>query len=155
MAATIRKAVRADVPQILSCIRGIAEYEKLSHQVEADEATLEASLFDRQEAHVLLCEEAKKVLGFALYFYNFSTFKGRKGLYLEDLFVFPNHRGKGYGRKLFLSLVQIAKEEHCGRMEWVCLDWNSSAIDFYTSLGAKPMSDWTIYRLDEIDLEHL
>jgi len=151
----IRPAVREDVPLILKCILGIAEYEKLSHQVEATEDTLEKSLFDRHEASVLLGFIDQELIGFALYFYNFSTFKGKQGLYLEDLFVFPEHRHKGYGKAFFKALFQIAKEQDCGRMEWVCLDWNQPAIDFYNSLGAKPLDDWTIFRMDEKTLKQL
>jgi len=151
----IRKAIRSDTPLILECIRGIAEYEHLSDQVEATVSTLEASLFDRNEARVLLGFEGNQLIGFALYFYNFSTFKGKKGLYLEDLFVFEPFRHKGYGKAFFKELIQIAKQENCGRMEWVCLDWNQAAIDFYLSMNAKPMNDWTIYRLDEKTLKQL
>ncbi|MEG1910427.1 MAG: GNAT family N-acetyltransferase, partial [Bacteroidales bacterium] len=96
---------------------------------------------------VIIAYEEEKPVGFALYFYNFSTFKGRKGLYLEDLFVYPQHRGKGYGKALLLHLAQQAQEENCGRMEWIVLDWNQSAIDFYHSLGAKAMDEWTVFRL--------
>lgn len=151
----IRKAKREDTPLILSCIKGIAEYEKLSSQVEATDAILEKSLFDQKEANVLLGFLDQELIGFALYFFNFSTFKGRKGLYLEDLFIYPEHRHKGYGKAFFKQLIQIANEENCGRMEWVCLDWNQPAIDFYTSLGAKPLNDWTIYRLDEKTIKQL
>lgn len=152
---TIRKAERLDAPLVLKCIQGIADYEKLSNQVETNLETLEASLFDRNEAQVLLGFEDQSLVGFALYFYNFSTFKGKKGLYLEDLFIFEPYRHKGYGKAFFKELIEIAKKENCGRMEWVCLDWNQSAIDFYLSMNAKPMNDWTIYRLDENTLRQL
>jgi len=151
----IRKANIEDTPLILNCIKGIAEYEKLSHQVEATIASLETSLFTQEDAHVLLGFENGVNVGFALYFYNYSTFKGRKGLYLEDLFLFPEYRSKGYGKSFFKELIHIAKSENCGRMEWVCLDWNQPAIDFYHSLGAKSLDDWTIFRIDESTLKQL
>lgn len=151
----IRKASIEDTPLILNCIKGIAEYEKLSHQVEATIASLETSLFIQEDAHVLLGFENGVNVGFALYFYNYSTFKGRKGLYLEDLFLFPEYRSKGYGKSFFKELIHIAKSENCGRMEWVCLDWNQPAIDFYHSLGAKSLDDWTIFRIDESTLKQL
>jgi GNAT superfamily N-acetyltransferase len=133
-------------------IRGIAAYEGMADQVEADEVTLERTLFDEQSAHVLLAVSDDEIVGFALYFYNFSTFKGRKGLYLEDLFVEPGHRGNGHGKRLFERLMSIAAEEHCGRMEWVCLSWNQPALDFYAGYGAKKQDAWRVLRLDESDL---
>ncbi len=148
----IREATRDDVTDILNLIKGIAAYEKMADMVEADEATLERSLFDERMARVLLAEENGSVIGFALYFFNFSTFKGRKGLYLEDLFVYPEHRGKGYGKRLFERIKQTAKEEHCGRMEWVCLDWNKPALDFYARYGAEILDKWRVLRLSEEDL---
>lgn len=150
----ITKAERKDVLDVYKCIIGIAEYEKMLDQVETTPALLEQSLFDFKQAEVLLARIEGSLVGFALYFYNFSTFKGRKGLYLEDLFIFPEFRKKGYGKQLFLKLIQIANQENCGRMEWVCLNWNQPAIDFYLSLGAKPLEDWTIYRLDEKTLSN-
>lgn len=149
----IYKASRKDIKDIYNCIIGIATYEKMLDQVEMDEIQLEQSLFDYHEAEVLLAKENEKLVGFALYFFNFSTFKGKKGLYLEDLFVFPEYRKKGYGKQLFLELIQIANQEQCKRMEWVCLDWNQPAIEFYRSLGAKALDEWTIYRLDEKTLK--
>jgi len=145
----IREASRCDTELILGMIRGIAEYEKLLDQVETDAKILERELFDEKNARVILAFVEKQPVAFALYFYNFSTFKGKKGLYLEDLFVLPEYRGKGIGNSLFDYLVKQAKAENCGRMEWVCLDWNQPAIDFYKKKKAIPMSDWTIYRLDE------
>lgn len=142
-----RKAERGDTPRILGFIRQLAEYERLSSSVVATEEMLEKWLFDRRSAEVLFVEEDGVPVGFALYFYNFSTFEGRPGLYLEDLFVVPEHRGKGYGKGLFLHLAQIARREGCGRMEWVCLDWNARSIAFYKSLGAASQEDWTLYRL--------
>ena len=144
---SFRRAVREDTPLILSFIRGLAEYERMADQVVATEALLEQELFDRHGAEVLFALEDGKEVGFALYFYNFSTFLGRSGLYLEDLFVLPEHRGKGYGKALLRRLAQIACARGCGRMEWWCLDWNRPSIDFYLSLGAEPMRDWTVYRL--------
>lgn len=147
----IRSATRDDVPVILTLIKGIANYEQLLDQVEADEIILERELFIEKNAHVLLASIDGNIAGFALYFFNFSTFKGRKGLYLEDLFVKPDFRHKGIGHALFDYLVSIAKAKNCGRMEWVCLDWNQPAIDFYQKKKAKSMDGWKIYRLDEDD----
>ena len=144
---TFRYAQRGDAGLILRFIKGLAEYENMLDEVVADEATLEEWIFDRQRAEVLFALENGKEVGFALFFHNFSTFLGRSGVYLEDLFVFPEYRGRGYGRALLKRLAAIAVERKCGRLEWVCLDWNQPSIDFYLSLGAKPMSDWTIYRV--------
>ena len=124
-------------------------------QVVADEAILSDQLFQKKKAEVLFALEDGKEVGFALFFHNFSTFLGRAGLYLEDLFVLPEHRGKGYGKAIFRRLAAIARERGCGRMEWWCLDWNTPSITFYKSLGAEPMSDWTVYRLTEETLEKL
>ncbi len=142
-----RFATERDVPLILEFIRGLAEYERMLDQVVADEATLREQLFERKGAEVLFALEDGKEVGFALFFHNFSTFLGRSGLYLEDLFVWPEYRGKGYGKGLLRQLAVIAVERGCGRLEWVCLDWNQPSIDFYKSLGAEPQDDWTIYRL--------
>lgn len=142
-----RFAAERDVPLILEFIRGLAEYERMLDQVVADEATLREQLFVRKGAEVLFALEEGKEVGFALFFHNFSTFLGRSGLYLEDLFVWPEYRGKGYGKGLLRQLAVIAVERGCGRLEWVCLDWNRPSIEFYKSLGAEPQSDWTIYRL--------
>lgn len=143
-----RNAERKDTGLILRFIRELAEYEDLSDEVVADEATLETWIFDRQKAEVIFAlEESGKEVGFALFFHNFSTFLGRAGLYLEDLYVRPEYRGKGYGKGLLKKLASIAVERGCGRLEWWCLDWNEPSIDFYLSLGAEPMSDWTVYRL--------
>lgn len=144
-----RRAERADAALILDFILQLAQYEKIADQVEATPETIEHSLFDRNAAQVIFGMVDGKEVGFALYFYNFSTFTGRPGVYLEDLFVKPEYRGLGLGKGLLLKLVDIAKEQQCGRVEWVCLDWNKPSIDFYKSLGAKPMDDWTIYRLSE------
>ena len=142
-----RFATQADTSLILQFIRGLAEYEHLADQVVADEETLRQQLFERKGAEVLFALEGEREVGFALFFHNFSTFLGRSGLYLEDLFVWPEYRGKGYGKALLRQLAVIAVERGCGRLEWVCLDWNQPSIDFYKSLGAEPQSDWTIYRL--------
>jgi GNAT superfamily N-acetyltransferase len=145
----IRKAVRQDVPLILEFIKGIARYEKMENEVVATTELLEEQLFDKGRAEVIFAMEEGVEVGFALFFHNFSTFLGRGGLYLEDLFVYPEHRGKGYGKALFLELVRIANERGCGRMEWVCLNWNQPSIDFYLSMGAEPLNEWTTYRLNE------
>ena len=147
MGLTFRFAVERDTPLILEFIKGLADYEHLLDQVVADEVTLADQLFEKKNAEVLFALEDGKEVGFALFFHNFSTFLGRPGLYLEDLFVLPEHRGKGYGKAILQKLAAIALERSCGRMEWWCLDWNQPSIDFYRSLGAEPMSDWTVYRL--------
>ena len=144
---TFRFAKRKDVPLILSFIKSLAEYEKMSDDVVADEATLEEWLFDREKAEVLFAVADGTEVGFALFFHNFSTFLGRAGLYLEDLFVLPGYRGRGYGKAIVKKLAAIAVERGCGRLEWSCLDWNTPSIDFYLSLGAKPLSEWTTYRV--------
>lgn len=144
----IREANPADVPLILDLIKGIAEYEKLSHEVETTEEKLLHTLFGpKRYAEVLLCYEGNTAVGFALYFYNYSTFRAKPGIYLEDLFVYPEHRGKGYGKALLTTLIDKAKAEGCGRVEWCVLDWNKPAIDFYLALGAKPMDEWTTFRI--------
>lgn len=142
-----RAAVREDVPLILTFIRELADYEGMLDEVVADEATLEDWLFDRRAAEVVFALEEGREVGFALFFHNFSTFLGRSGVYLEDLYVRPEHRGKGYGKALLKRLARIALERGCGRLEWWCLDWNRPSIDFYLSMGAEPMSDWTVYRV--------
>lgn len=152
---TFRYAVRKDIPLIVQFIRDLAEYEKLLDEVVADEATLEEWIFDQKKAEVIFAMEKGKEVGFALFFHNFSTFLGRAGLYLEDLFVLPEYRGKGYGKQILQKLAAIAVERKCGRLEWWCLDWNQSSIDFYLSLGAEPMSDWTVYRISGDTLQDL
>ena len=148
MELTFRFAREADAPLILQFIRGLAEYEKMLDLVVADEATLADQLFQKKNAEVIFALEDGKEVGFALFFHNFSTFLGRSGLYLEDLFVLPEYRGKGYGKAILKKLASIAVERGCGRMEWWCLDWNKTSIDFYLSLNAEPMEEWTTYRLE-------
>lgn len=152
---TFRYAVRKDIPLILQFIRDLAEYEKLLDEVVADEATLEEWIFDQKKAEVIFAMQEGKEVGFALFFHNFSTFLGRAGLYWEDLFVLPEYRGKGYGKQILQKLAAIAVQRKCGRLEWWCLDWNQSSIDFYLSLGAEPMSDWTVYRISGDTLQDL
>ena len=147
MALTFRFAEESDTPLILQFIRELADYERMLDQVEADEATLRDQPFEKHHAEVLFALEDGTEVGFALFFHNFSTFLGRAGIYLEDLFVLPEHRGKGCGGALLRRLARIAKERGCGRLEWWCLDWNRPSIQFYLSLGARPMEDWTCYRL--------
>ncbi len=142
-----RFAERKDIPVILHFIKELAEYEKMSDEVVADEKILEEWIFDKQKAEVVFVLDGEKEAGFALFFHNFSTFLGRAGIYLEDLFVLPKYRSQGYGKALLKKLAQIAVERGCGRLEWSCLDWNQPSIDFYLSLNAVPMSDWTVYRL--------
>ena len=142
-----RFAERKDAALILEFINALAEYEKLSDEVIATPEALEEWIFDRRRAEVIFALEDGVEVGFALFFHNFSTFLGRAGLYLEDLFVKPVYRGRGYGKGLLSQLAKIARERGCGRLEWVCLDWNKPSIDFYKSLGAVPMDDWTIYRV--------
>lgn len=149
----IRPARVEDVPVILQLIHDLATYERAPEEVTATEEQLVDVFFgDRPAAEVLLAFEGEAAVGFAVYFYNFSTWLGRAGLYLEDLFVKPEMRGKGYGRALLVELAKIARQRECGRMEWAVLDWNEPAIKFYRSLGAKPMDEWTVFRLtrDEI-----
>ena len=150
-----RYAKREDTALILEFIRGLAEYEKMSDQVVADEKTLEEWIFDRQKAEVIFALADGREVGFALFFHNFSTFLGRAGLYLEDLYVKPEYRGMGYGKAILKKLAAIAVERGCGRLEWWCLDWNQPSIDFYRSLGAEPMSDWTVYRVTGDTLKQL
>ena len=155
MAVTFRFAVEQDTPLILEFIKELADYEHLLDQVAADEDTLADQLFQKKNAEVLFALENGREVGFALFFHNFSTFLGRSGLYLEDLYVRPDCRGKGYGKAILQKLASIAVERGCGRLEWWCLDWNKPSIDFYLSLGAEPMSGWTVYRLTGDTLKNL
>lgn len=146
----IRETTEKDVPQIFNLIRELAEYEKLSDSVTADEELLKKSLFGQDKyAYVVFAEYEGKIAGQALYFFNFSTFKGKPGIYLEDLYVRPEFRKNGIGKALLNYLIELARQKNCGRVEWVVLDWNQSAIDFYKSMGAKPMNDWIVFRLTE------
>lgn len=142
-----RYAQRQDTALILGFVRELAAYEKMLDEVVATEALLEEWIFDKQKAEVIFALDGDREVGFALFFHNFSTFLGRAGLYLEDLYVQPEARGKGYGKALLKQLAAIAVERGCGRLEWWCLDWNQPSIDFYLSLGAEPMQDWTTYRI--------
>ncbi len=152
----IESATAADVPVILRFIRELAQYERLEHQVVADETLLREQLFgDRPGAEVLIARQESEPVGFALFFHNFSTFVGRRGLYLEDLYVRPEHRGRGVGGALLRRLAQLAVERGCGRFEWAVLDWNAPAIGFYRSSGARPLDDWTVYRLEGEALRRL
>lgn len=146
---TIRPAKPEEAGLVLEFIKKLAVYEQCEGEVIADEATLYHSLFVEHSAEVVFGEENGSVVGFALFFHNFSTFVGRKGLYLEDLFILPEKRGRGYGKALLKYLAKVAVERHCGRMEWICLDWNKSALQVYRSIGAIPMDEWTVQRLDE------
>lgn len=150
-----RFAGREDTPLVLEFIIELARYEKLEDQVVADVETLERELFDEGGAQVLIAEADGQPVGFALFFHNFSTFLGRRGLYLEDLYVRPAWRGRGIGRALLARLARIACERGCGRLEWWCLDWNESSIGFYRSLGAEAMDEWTVYRIAGDTLRHL
>ena len=145
---TIRPATIVDVPIVLQLIRDLATYERAPSEVAATEEQLVDVLFgERPVAEVLLAFEDEMPIGFAVFFHNFSTWLGRPGLYLEDLFVKPEARGKGYGRALLIHLAKIARDRGCGRMEWAVLNWNGPAIQFYRKLGAKPMDEWTVFRL--------
>ena len=143
-----RKAVPGDEGLILTFIRELADYEGMLDQVVADETTLHTWIFEKGKAEVLFVLEGETEVGFALFFHNFSTFLGRAGLYLEDLFVLPEARGTGCGKGLLRELARIAVREGCGRLDWACLDWNTPSIDFYRALGAEPLEEWTTYRLE-------
>ena len=147
MEVTFRDATEKDTALLLTFIRALAEYEHMLDQVVASETLLQDWLFERKVAEAFFAVADGVVVGFALYFHNFSTFLGRGGIYLEDLFVLPEHRGKGYGKAILRHLSQIARARGCGRLEWACLDWNQPSIDFYRSLGAIPMDEWTVYRV--------
>lgn len=143
----IREANEKDLSLILFFIKSLAIYEKLSHEVIANEEILRKSLFVEDKGRILFIMEGEKEVGFALYFYNFSTFTGRPGLYLEDLFILEEYRGKGYGKALISYLAKIAIKENCTRFEWIVLDWNTPSVNFYKSLGAEPLDNWTVFRL--------
>lgn len=152
----IRSATPADLPVIVQLIRDLAEYEKLAHAVDLAEAKLRDHLFGpRPYAEVLLAEDAGAVVGFALFFHNYSTFRGKPGIYLEDLFVIPAARGKGFGKLLLVELAKLAVARDCARVEWSVLNWNEPSINFYKALGAVPMDEWTVYRLTDGALRKL
>jgi GNAT superfamily N-acetyltransferase len=148
MSPDIRTATIKDVPLILSFIKDLAEYERLSHEVMVSEASLRETLFGpNPAAEVIIAYSGERPAGFALFFHNYSTFLGQKGIYLEDLFVLPEERGRGIGKALLAYLAKLAEERNCGRLEWAVLDWNEPAINFYKRLGAKPMDDWSTFRV--------
>jgi GNAT superfamily N-acetyltransferase len=152
----IRSAIPSDIPIIARLIRALAEYEKLSHEVILREEDLHQHLFgDKRYAEVVLAEDGGQVVGMALFFHNYSTFLARPGLYLEDLFVLPQYRGKGHGKALLSHLAKLAVERGCGRFEWAVLDWNTPAIEFYEALGARPQTEWTTFRLTDEALTRL
>lgn len=155
MSFTIRKATENDIPTILHLITQLAIYEKLEREVVATEETLKQTIFVENYAEVIIGEEDGQPVGFALFFHNYSTFLSKPGIYLEDLFVEVAHRGKGYGKKLLAELARIGKERNCGRLEWSVLNWNTPSIEFYKSLGAKPMDEWTVYRMTEQEINDL
>lgn len=150
-----RFAEEQDIAKILYFIKELAAYEKMADEVVATEELIKEWLFEKKKAEVVFAVENGAEVGFALFFQNFSTFLGRAGIYLEDLYVLPECRGKGYGKALLKQLAKIAVERGCGRLEWWCLDWNKPSIDFYLSLGAEPMSDWTVYRIAGMTLKEL
>ena len=152
---SFRFAEEKDVPVILQFIKELADYEKMLDDVVADEALLREWIFEKKKAEVIFALADGKEAGFALFFHNFSTFLGRAGIYLEDLYVKPEYRGKGLGKGLLKQLAKIAVERGCGRLEWSCLDWNKPSIDFYLSLDATPMNDWTVYRLTSETLRNM
>lgn len=149
----IRFANENDTEIILEFIKALAEYERMSDEVVATPEILKEWIFEKKKAEVIFAVEDGKEVGFALFFHNFSTFLGRAGIYLEDLFVLPEYRGKGYGKALLKFLAKTTVERGCGRLEWCCLDWNKPSIDFYLSVGAKPLDDWTIYRMTSEELK--
>lgn len=144
---TFRDATVQDTPLILQFIKELAEYENLLDEVVATEELLTHWIFEEKKAEVIFAVKNGVEIGFALFFYNFSTFLGKAGIYLEDLYIRPEHRGQGYGKALLRQLAAIAVKQNCGRLEWWCLDWNKPSIDFYLSLGAQPMDEWTVYRI--------
>jgi GNAT superfamily N-acetyltransferase len=155
MTFEIKKAMKQDARVVLELIRELAVYEKMESYVTATIEDLEKHVFDTNHVHAILMYEEDVVVGFALYYYHFSTFKGRPGLYLEDIFIKKAYRHQGYGKRVFKFLMNEAIQNDCGRMEWVCLNWNQPSIDFYLSLGAKPLRDWTTFRLDEVDIRNI
>lgn len=150
-----RFAEEKDTALILQFIKELASYEKMLNEVVATEELLKEWIFEKNKAEIIFAIDNRVEVGFALFFHNFSTFLGRAGIYLEDLYVKPEYRGKGYGKGLLKKLAQIAVERECGRLEWWCLNWNKPSIDFYFALGAKPMDDWTVYRITGDTLKNL
>ena len=150
---SIRFAEVKDIPAILKFIKELAVYEKLEHEVTATEDILKEWIFEKKKAEVLIALEDDVEIGYALFFHNFSTFLGKAGIYLEDLYISPNYRGLGYGKSLLKRLAKIAVERGCERLDWQCLDWNKPSIDFYLSLNASPMEEWTTYRLSHDNLK--
>ncbi|MEA1897673.1 MAG: GNAT family N-acetyltransferase [Bacteroidota bacterium] len=155
MEFTIKFAEEQDTAIILNFIKELAKYEKLLSEVSASKEILREQIFEKKYAEVLLARLDGKVIGFALFFHNFSTFMGKSGIYLEDLFVLEAFRGKGYGKKILQFLAKLALERNCGRLEWSVLDWNQEAIDFYESLGARMMNEWKVFRLTGVELKQL
>ncbi|MFA5537251.1 MAG: GNAT family N-acetyltransferase [Bacillota bacterium] len=155
MGLTFRYAAESDTPLILQFIRDLAAYEDMLDEVVATDEILKEWLFEKKKAEVVFAMLNEEEIGFALFFHNFSTFLGRAGIYIEDLYVKPEYRGRGYGKSILKKLAQIAVERQCGRVEWWCLDWNKPSIDFYLSLGAVPMKDWTVYRIAGDVLTHI
>ena len=155
MSNNVRFATENDLSKILFFIKELAEYEKMSNLVVATEQDLKNYIFDKKIANVIFILEDGKEVGFALYFYSYSTFLGKAGIHLEDLFVMPEYRGKGYGKTLLISLAKIAKQQGCGRLEWTWLNWNKPSIEFYQKLGAKLLDEWLIFRLDENGIKNL
>ncbi len=152
---SFRAAESSDVSLILKFIQELADYEHMLDEVVADEQTLKTWIFDKEKAEVIFAMVDGREIGFALFFHNFSTFLGRAGIYLEDLYIKPEYRGKGYGKAMLSKLASIAVERGCGRLEWWCLDWNKPSIDFYLSQGAEAMSDWTVYRISGSRLKEM
>lgn len=152
---SFRLAERKDASKILYFIKTLAEYEKMADEVVCDEKLLEETIFDKKGAEVLFVVLEGKEIGMALFFHNFSTFLGRSGIYIEDAVILEEYRGRGYGRALFGELARLARERKCGRLEWWCLDWNKTSIEFYKSLGAEAMDEWTVYRVSGEALEKL
>ena len=153
---TIRKAEREDVPLVLGLVKELASYERLSHEVKVTASALETAMFgERRFIEAVLAEAVGQPVGYASFYHNFSTFNGKPGMWVEDIFVLPTQRGRGYGRALFRALAKIAEERGCGRLEWSALDWNEAAITFYLEFGARKLDEWTMFRLDENGIARL
>ncbi len=152
---TFRAGAKGDGEIIFNLIKGLAEYENMTSDVTATKELFEKNLFGDNKAEVIFAVYEGKEIGYALFFHNFSTFLGKAGIYLEDLYIHPDFRGRGFGKAMFRKVAETAVERDCGRLEWSCLDWNKPSIDFYISMGAVPMSEWTAYRLDEKALKNV